>query len=78
MKTKLQVLDQQVGVSSQNGIEYICITNIARFKNSDHIDDLIRNWLRNRNTIEFLGIWEQLNIRILNTWNSTGLKNRLG
>ncbi|MCU6435461.1 KilA-N domain-containing protein [Undibacterium sp. Jales W-56] len=56
MKTKLQVLDQQVGTYTQNGIEYICITDIARFKNSDRTDDLIRNWSRNRNATEFLGI----------------------
>ena len=61
MRSKLQVLDQDVGTYTQDGIEYICITDIARFKNSANTDDLIRNWLRNRNTIEFLGIWEQLN-----------------
>ncbi len=61
MHSKLQVLDQDVGTYTQDGIEYICITDIARFKNSANTDDLIRNWLRNRNTIEFLGIWEQLN-----------------
>jgi KilA-N domain len=61
MRSKLQVLDHDVGTYTQDGIEYICITDIARFKNSANTDDLIRNWLRNRNTIEFLGIWEQLN-----------------
>jgi KilA-N domain len=61
MGSKLQVLDQHVGTYTKDGIEYICITDIARFKNSANTDDLIRNWLRNRNTIEFLGIWEQLN-----------------
>ena len=76
MKTKLQVLDQQVGMSMQNGIEYICITDIARFKTADRTDIVIGNWLRNRNTIEFLGIWEQLNPPILNPSNSMGLKNR--
>lgn len=61
MKAKLQVLDQQIGTVTKDGIEYINITDIARFKNTERTDDLIRNWLRNRNTIEFLGIWEQLN-----------------
>jgi len=61
MKAKLQVLDQQIGTATKDGIEYINITDIARFKNTERTDDLIRNWLRNRNTIEFLGIWEQLN-----------------
>lgn len=61
MKAKLQVLDQQIGTATKDGVEYINITDIARFKNNERTDDLIRNWLRNRNTIEFLGIWEQLN-----------------
>jgi hypothetical protein len=41
--------------------DYISLTDIARHKNTGLTDDLIRNWLRNRNTIEFLGIWESLN-----------------
>lgn len=61
MKTKLQVLDHEISTTTKDGVEYICITDIARYKNSDRTDDLVRNWLRNRNTIEFLGIWEQLN-----------------
>ncbi len=61
MAAKLEVLDQQIATETREGIEYICITDIARYKNPEHTDDLIRNWLRNRNTIEFLGIWEQLN-----------------
>jgi len=61
MNSKLQVLDHEIGAYSLNGIEYICITDIARYKSSTNTDDLVRNWLRNRNTVEFLGIWEQLN-----------------
>lgn len=61
MTSKLQVLDLEVDTSQVNGIEYICITDIARYKSSTNTDDLIRNWLRNRNTVEFLCIWEQLN-----------------
>lgn len=61
MKPKLQVLDQEIATYAKDGIEYICITDIARYKSQERTDDLIRNWLRNRNTIEFLGIWEQLN-----------------
>jgi len=58
---KINVLNKDVSITSFNDADYICITDIARFKNADATDDLIRNWLRNRNTIEFLGIWEQLN-----------------
>lgn len=58
---KINVLNNEIAVYSQNNEDYICITDIAKYKNSDRTDDLIRNWIRNRNTIEFLGIWEQLN-----------------
>lgn len=61
MNNKLQALDQEIGTSQVNGIEYICITDIARYKNPDRTGAVIGNWMRNRNTIEFLGIWEQLN-----------------
>ena len=59
--TTINVLDREVAVFVQNDEDYICITDIARYKNPDSTDDLIRSWIRNRNTIEFLGIWEQLN-----------------
>jgi len=40
--------------------DYICLTDIARHKDPENTDDIIKNWLRNRNTIELLGFWEQL------------------
>ncbi len=58
---KINVLNKEITLYTRNEEDYICITDIARYKNSDRTDDLIRNWLRNRNTIEFLGIWEHLN-----------------
>ena len=61
MKPKLQVLEQEIATDTREGVEYICITDIARFKSADRTGVIIGNWLRNRNTIEFLGIWEQLN-----------------
>ena len=35
--------------------------DIAKYKDTQEANEIIRNWLRNRNTIEFLGLWEQLN-----------------
>lgn len=40
--------------------DYISLTDIARYKSEDP-NDTIRNWLRNRDTIEFLGLWESMN-----------------
>ena len=59
--SKTDVKGTNITVVSQDEEDYICLTDIAKYKNEDRSDDLIRNWIRIRNTIEFLGIWEQLN-----------------
>ncbi|QTU82873.1 KilA-N domain-containing protein [Carnobacteriaceae bacterium zg-C25] len=41
--------------------DYISLTDIAKYKNTDNPADIIKNWLRNRNTLEFLGTWEKMN-----------------
>ena len=56
---KITVKDTSVTVISVNTNDYICLTDIARHK-SDDPNAVIGNWLRNRNTIEYLGIWESL------------------
>jgi len=58
---KITVMSQEISLYAFKEEDYISLTDIARYKNQEHTDDLIRNWLRNRNTLEFLGIWEQLN-----------------
>ena len=78
MKSKLQVMDHEISTHTKGGLEYICITDIARYKNSERTDDLIRNWLRNRNTIEFLGIWEQLNNPDFKPVEFDGFKKQAG
>jgi hypothetical protein len=40
--------------------EFISLTDIAKYRNSDDPRFVIQNWMRNRNTIEFLGLWEEL------------------
>ena len=41
--------------------DYISLTDIARYKNVEEPNVVVANWMRNYNTIEYLGIWEQLN-----------------
>jgi len=43
-----------------NQQDYISLTDIARYKDTDHTDSIIQNWMRNRNTIELLGFWETI------------------
>lgn len=56
----IEVLSTEVKVKTIEQNDFICLTDIAKSKNPEHPDDLIRSWLRNRNTLELLGIWEQL------------------
>jgi KilA-N domain len=75
---KIKVLEKEIAVHTLRDVDYICITDIARYKNAERTDDLIRNWLRNRNTIEFLGIWEQLNNPRFKPVEFDGFKKQAG
>jgi hypothetical protein len=58
----IQVLQQPISISSENGSDFICLTDMANAKEGEsRAADIIKNWLRNRYTLEFLGTWEQLN-----------------
>lgn len=58
---KITVNNIQISVVQTNATDYICISDIAKAKEGNSsIDDIIKNWLRNRNTLEFLGTWEIL------------------
>ena len=59
-KTKLNVNELEIVLYKQNEEEYISLTDMAKFKDSERTNYIIQNWMRTRNTIEFLGLWEQL------------------
>ena len=56
---KITVQNTDITIIAVNGEDYISLTDLARHK-SDEPNAVIANWLRNRNTIEYLGLWEQL------------------
>jgi hypothetical protein len=58
--------------------DYISLTDIARHKDPERTDYLISNWLRNRNTLEFLGTWEALNNPRFNPIEFDGIKKSSG
>ena len=64
MATKNRIITVQdipITISSADKMDYICITDIATAKSDNsRAADVIKNWLRNRNTLEFLGTWEQI------------------
>jgi hypothetical protein len=58
--SKIEVKGVEIAFLQTQQEDYICITDIAKYKNSDAPADIIKNWLRNKNTIELLGLWERL------------------
>jgi len=58
--TRIKVKGIEIVVYTEQQQDYISLTDIARHKDPINTDDIIKNWLRNRNTIELLGFWEQL------------------
>jgi len=64
MKIKLntiQVNERDIALILINKQDYISLTDIAKVKNQDEPKDVVKNWLRNRSTLEFLGLWERIN-----------------
>ena len=58
---KLIVQDTLVSLTRINDADYISLTDIARVRNPDEPKDVVKNWLRNRSTVEYLGLWEKIN-----------------
>lgn len=56
----VNVKNTQIRTLKINNEDYICITDIARQKNPVEPKDVVKNWLRLKNTIEYLGLWEKL------------------
>ena len=59
--TQILVKDTKIKTIKVNGMDYICITDIAKQRNPIEPKDVVKNWLRSKNTIEYLGLWEMLN-----------------
>ena len=59
-KSTIQVQGHAVTVVAQSASDYISLTDIARYRNSQEPFAVINNWMRSRSTIEFIGLWEKL------------------
>lgn len=58
--TIMNVNENQIRVMRIDNEDYISLTDLARYKNSDDPSDVIKKWLSNYDTVEFLGLWEEL------------------
>lgn len=58
--------------------DYLSLTDIAKYKNSDDPRFVVQNWMRNRNTLEYIGIWEILNNPYFNRVQFDAFRNEAG
>ena len=76
IKDTLHANGIDIGIYTQDfENEFISLTDIARYK-SDDPTAVIQNWMRNRDVVEFLGLWKDFTILILNPSNSRGLESK--
>jgi hypothetical protein len=59
-RTTIEVHGHSIAIQSRDKQDYISLTDIARYRNSQEPFAIINNWMRSRSTIEFLGLWEKL------------------
>ncbi|MFY9310034.1 MAG: KilA-N domain-containing protein [Bacteroidia bacterium] len=61
MSKQIKVQDTTISIIQQNNEDYICLTDMVKGKGDDsRAADVIKNWIRTRSTIEYLGTWETL------------------
>jgi hypothetical protein len=75
---KIEVQGVAVSVTKIKEEDFLSLTDIARQKDADRSDYILQNWMRNRSTIEYLGLWEQLNNPDFNSIEFDGFKNKAG
>jgi hypothetical protein len=72
---KIHVIDTEVTVIQINNEDYICITDMIKAKDGDFF---VADWLRNRNTLEYLGIWEKVYNPTFNYGEFAAIKSKSG
>jgi len=61
IQTEIFVEENKVSIMRVNNLEYISLTDLARYANSDEPKIPIQAWMRNKDVIAYLGLWEKLN-----------------
>lgn len=75
---KINVQGIDVVLYEDNKEDFMSLTDIARHRDNERSDYILQNWLRNRSTIEFIGLWEKFNNPNFNSIEFDGIKNMAG
>jgi len=75
---KINVKGTEIVLFQQESEDYISLTDIARYRDPERSDYILQNWMRNRSTIEFIGLWELFNNPGFNSIGFDGIKKMAG
>jgi len=75
---KLEIENAIISITKVNKDDFICLTDMAKFRDPERTNYIIQNWMRTRNTIEFLGLWEQLRNPNFKSIEFDAFKNEAG
>jgi len=78
MKKNINIQGTKIALFSENANDYISLTDIAKYRDKERTDHIIQNWMRARNTIEFIGMWEQLHNPDFKPLEFEGFKSEAG
>ena len=75
---KIIVQDTNIKIRQHEKKDFISLTDIARYRDLNRSDYILQNWMRSKDTIEFLGLWEKINNQDFNSIEFDGIKNQAG
>ena len=78
LTTEIIVKESSIRIMRVGNVDYISLTDLARFKDEERFDYIIQNWLRSKHTIEYVGTWELLYNPNFKSTEFDGFKNEAG
>jgi len=75
---KITIQGTEIVIFEKEESDYISLTDIAKYRDAERTNYIIQNWMRTRNTIEFIGMWEQLHNPNFKSIEFDAFKNEAG
>ena len=78
VKTEINVIDNKIGIMRVGNVDYISLTDLARYADAEEPRLPIRDWMRNKEVISYLGLWESMNNKNFKGGEFATFKNEAG
>ena len=78
IKTEIKVKETKVGILRVGNVNYISLTDLAKYQNSSDPSFTVKNWLRRINTIDYIGLWEEIHNQDFNLVEFDQIKTEYG